>query len=101
MQIIEWQFNFSLLRSSLSTESTATSENKVRNFVDKLDKLVHREIDINKESHKQEMTRMQQMLEETLVKNMHLQEDIENMSHEVARLSKLSAPQWYEESDLR
>jgi len=76
-------------RTSLSTP---TGDNKVRNFVDKLDKLVHLEIDINKESHKQEMTRMQQMLEETLVKNMHLQEDIENMSHEVARLSKLSKP---------
>ena len=73
VRIIEWQFNFSLPRTSLSTP---TGDNKVRNFVDKLDKLVHLEIDINKESHKQEMTRMQQMLEETLVKNMHLQDRV-------------------------
>lgn len=33
--------------------------------------------------------RMQRMLEETLTKNMHLQKDIETLSNEVSRLSKL------------
>ncbi|GFT42349.1 GRIP1-associated protein 1 [Nephila pilipes] len=34
--------------------------------------------------------RMQRMLEETLTKNMHLQKDIETLSNEVSRLSKLA-----------
>lgn len=34
--------------------------------------------------------RMQRMLEETLTKNMHLQKDVETLSNEVSRLSKLS-----------
>ncbi|KFM80948.1 GRIP1-associated protein 1, partial [Stegodyphus mimosarum] len=36
--------------------------------------------------------RMQRMLEETLTKNMHLQKDIETLSNEVSRLSKLVDP---------
>lgn len=36
--------------------------------------------------------RMQRMLEETLTKNMHLQKDIETLSNEVSRLSKLAVP---------
>ena len=41
---------------------------------------------------KDEMQRMQRMLEETLTKNMHLQNDLEHLSQEVVRLSKLEVP---------
>ncbi len=37
-----------------------------------------------------EMLRMQNMLEETLTKNMHLQRDLENMATEIVRLSKIN-----------
>jgi hypothetical protein len=39
---------------------------------------------------KEEVQRMQKMLEETLMKNMYLQKDLENLSLEVVRLSKLT-----------
>ncbi|CAL1526251.1 unnamed protein product [Lymnaea stagnalis] len=53
---------------------------------------------VNKNSehtqHTQDMNKkLQSMLEETLTKNMHLQQDLEFMSQEVVRLSKLSAQQ--------
>ena len=38
---------------------------------------------------KEELQRMQRMLEETLTKNMHLQQSMEDLSQEVVRLSKL------------
>ena len=37
---------------------------------------------------RKEIQRMQNMLEEQLTKNMHLQADLENLSQEVVRLSK-------------
>ena len=37
---------------------------------------------------RKEIQGMQNMLEETLTKNMHLQADLENLSQEVVRLSK-------------
>eukprot|EP00092_Neocalanus_flemingeri_P031075 GFUD01033755.1.p1 GENE.GFUD01033755.1~~GFUD01033755.1.p1 ORF type:complete len:808 (+),score=275.25 GFUD01033755.1:59-2482(+) len=64
------------------------SGDKMRNFVDKLDKFVH--LDSQKETHTQEVSNMQKMLEETLTKNMHLQQDLDNMSQELVRLSKLA-----------
>lgn len=67
---------------------TTPSGDKMRNFVDKLDKFVH--LDSQKEAHTQEVSNMQKMLEETLTKNMHLQQDLENMSQELVRLSKLA-----------
>ena len=33
------------------------------------------------------LLQMQRLMEETLTKNMHLQQDLENLSQEVARLS--------------
>ncbi len=39
---------------------------------------------------RKEMQRMQNMLEETLTKNMHLQTDLESLSQEVVRLSKVA-----------
>ncbi len=39
---------------------------------------------------RKEMQRMQNMLEETLTKNMHLQGDLEHLSQEVVRLSKVA-----------
>jgi len=39
---------------------------------------------------KEEVQRMQKMLEETLMKNMYLQKDMEHLSQEVVRLSKLA-----------
>ena len=41
---------------------------------------------------KEELQRMQRMLEETLTKNMHLQQSMEDLSQEVVRLSKLVPP---------
>jgi len=67
---------------------TTPSGDKMRNFVDKLDKFVH--LDSQKEAHTQEVSNMQKMLEETLTKNMHLQQDLDNMSQELVRLSKLA-----------
>ena len=43
-----------------------------------------------------QLNSMQKMLEETLLKNLHLQQDLEAMSQEVVRLSKLaSSSSWY------
>lgn len=67
---------------------TTPSGDKMKNFVDKLDKFVH--LDSQKEVHTQEVSNMQKMLEETLTKNMHLQQDLDNMSQELVRLSKLA-----------
>jgi len=64
------------------------SGDKMKNFVDKLDKFVH--LDSQKDAHTQEVSNMQKMLEETLTKNMHLQQDLDNMSQELVRLSKLA-----------
>jgi len=72
-------------RSSLPT---TPSGDKMRNFVDKIDKFVH--LDSQREAHSQEVSNMQKMLEETLTKNMHLQQDLDNMSQELVRLSKLA-----------
>ena len=41
---------------------------------------------------KEELQRMQRMLEETLTKNMHLQQSMEELAQEVVRLSKLVPP---------
>ena len=51
-----------------------------------VDILVHPDAETRKD-----MQRMQNMLEETLTKNMHLQKDLENLSQEVVRLSKMAA----------
>jgi len=58
-----------------------------RMMKEKLDRLVNKE----NQQHVQEVSSMQAMLEETLTKNLHLQQDLENMSQEVVRLSKLAA----------
>jgi|688.fasta_scaffold2627283_1 hypothetical protein len=42
---------------------------------------------VNQDSQKEEFHRMQNMLEETLTKNMYLQNDLELLSQELARLS--------------
>lgn len=42
------------------------------------------------ENQQRELKQMQRMMEETLTKNMHLQNDLEHLSQEVVRLSKLS-----------
>jgi len=46
----------------------------------------------NNVNQERDMKQMQRCLEETLTKNMHLQKDLENMSLEVVRLSKLAPP---------
>ena len=51
-----------------------------------MDLLVHPDAETRKE-----MQKMQNILEETLTKNMHLQKDLENLSQEVVRLSKMAA----------
>ena len=65
-----------------SVASTPTSD-KVKKIVDLF---VHPDSETRRE-----VQRMQNMLEEALTKNMHLTEDLESMSQEVVRLSKLAA----------
>ena len=65
----------------LGAPSTPTAD-KVKKIVDLF---VHPDSETRKE-----VQRMQNMLEEALTKNMHLTEDLENMSQEVVRLSKLA-----------
>jgi hypothetical protein len=52
---------------------------------EKLKKMV--DLLVNQDSQKEEFHRMQNMLEETLTKNMYLQNDLEMLSQELARLS--------------
>ena len=68
--------------NNVSVPSTPTSD-KVKKIVDLF---VHPDSETRRE-----VQRMQNMLEEALTKNMHLTEDLENMSQEVVRLSKLAA----------
>ena len=68
--------------SNAGIPSTPTSE-KVKKIVDLF---VHPDSETRRE-----VQRLQNMLEEALTKNMHLTEDLENMSQEVVRLSKLAA----------
>ena len=53
-------------------------------------KMVNKIVNADGSLTKDEASRMQNMLEETLTKNMHLQKDLENLSLEVVRLSKLA-----------
>merc|ERR1719347_486203 len=76
------------LNSTKSNAGQAAGENKMRSFVDKIDRFVHQPGPSGVQS--KEVSNMQKMLEETLTKNMHLQQDLENMSLEVVRLSKLT-----------
>lgn len=55
-------------------------------MMEKLDRLVKSE----NVQHAKEVSSMQSMLEETLMKNLHLQQDLERMSQEIVRLSKLA-----------
>ena len=68
--------------NNVSVPSTPTSD-KVKKIVDLF---VHPDSETRRE-----VQRMQNMLEEALTKNMHLTEDLESMSQEVVRLSKLAA----------
>ncbi|XP_077983277.1 GRIP1-associated protein 1-like [Glandiceps talaboti] len=65
-----------------STPEKKTTLHKMMDFVKGDD------IDI---SMKEFNRKLQRMLEETLTKNMHLQKDIEMLSDEIVRLSKLTA----------
>lgn len=69
--------------------SPLTSDNKMRSMIDKI---VHSESHAAG-AHAKEVHRMQAMLEETLTKNMHLQQDLDHLSLEVVRLSKAAVPQ--------
>ena len=55
---------------------------------EKLKKMVDLLVNPNSESQRDELHRMQNMLEETLTKNMHLQKDLEFLSQELARLNQ-------------
>ena len=57
---------------------------------EKLKKMVDLLVHSNHDSQKEELQRMQRMLEETLTKNMFLQKDLEHLSQEVVRLSNMS-----------
>ena len=68
------------------TNSVKTNE-RIKNVRKVMDLLVNP--DQVEAQQKEELQRMQRMLEETLTKNMHLQNDLENLSQEVVRLSKI------------
>ena len=70
-----------------SVQSTTPAKDKIKNVKKVMDFLVHP--DQLDAQYKEEVQRMQRMLEETLTKNMHLQKDLEHLSQEVVRLSKL------------
>ena len=71
-----------------SVQSSSTpAKDKIKNVKKVMDFLVHP--DQLDAQYKEEVQRMQRMLEETLTKNMHLQKDLEHLSQEVVRLSKL------------
>ena len=68
-------------------EAHVKTNERIKNVRKVMDLLVHPDqVDAQK---KEELHRMQRMLEETLTKNMHLQKDLEHLSQEVVRLSKL------------
>ena len=66
---------------NVSTNERIQNVKKVMNFMVNPEKVDAQQ--------KEELHRMQRMLEETLTKNMHLQKDLEHLSREVVRLSKL------------
>ncbi|XP_035827144.1 GRIP1-associated protein 1 isoform X2 [Aplysia californica] len=70
-------------QQSQSSQEEKLSLKKVMDMVNKNSEHAQHTQDMNK--------KLQSMLEETLTKNMHLQQDLELMSQEVVRLSKLSA----------
>ena len=74
------------LRKEQSTTTPSKSVEKIKNVKKVMDLLVHPD---QVAQQKEEVQRMQRMLEETLTKNMHLQKDLEHLSQEVVRLSKL------------
>jgi len=76
--------------SNSQLNQNASGAEKMKQFVGKLDRLVNS--DQQTENHNKEMQRLQQMLEETLTKNMYLQQNMDTMSQEIVRLSKLVAP---------
>ena len=68
-------------------EAHVKTNERIKNVRKVMDLLVHPDqVDAQK---KEELQRMQRMLEETLTKNMHLQNDLEHLSQEVVRLSKI------------
>ena len=67
-------------------EGKISTQERVKNVKKVMDLLVNPD-QVDKEQ-KEEIGRMQRMLEETLTKNMHLQKDLEHLSQEVVRLSK-------------
>lgn len=74
-------------RATQPVQSPTSPPEKVRNFVNNL---VHYD---QADSHAKEVHRMQQILEETLTKNMHLQHSLDHLSQEVVRLSKVVGPE--------
>jgi hypothetical protein len=71
-------------------DSSVPTSEKIKNVRKVMDLLVNPDqVDA---VQKEELARMQRMLEETLTKNMHLQKDLEHLSQEVVRLSKLVVP---------
>ena len=74
-------------KSQSQTFENVKTKERIKNVRKVMDLLVHPDqVDAQQ---KEEIQRMQRMLEETLTKNMHLQENLEHLSQEVVRLSKL------------
>ena len=80
------QFFHILLDVHQKKENLSASE-KMTKVKKRLDLLVNPEQ--VEAQQKEELQRMQRMVEETLTKNMHLTRDLEHYSQEVVRLSKL------------
>jgi predicted nucleotidyltransferase len=74
-----------LLSFSASGRNSSASTNPLLPN-EKLKKVVDLLVNPNAESQREEFHRMQNMLEETLTKNMHLQRDLELLSQELVRI---------------
>ena len=81
-------FKYPIFLDHVKKESVPQSPaDKIKNVKKVMNALVHPDQLVAQQ--KEELQRMQRMLEETLTKNMHLQKDLEHLSTEVVRLSKL------------
>lgn len=82
---------FYCMEGKAIVRNSSQSSSNQHPAIDKLNMKKMMDLLVNpNDSQKEEMQRMQRMLEETLTKNMFLQKDLENLSQEVVRLSKMS-----------
>lgn len=71
----------------VNKKESVSAQERIKNVRKVMDLMVNP--DKVEAQQKEDLHRMQRMLEETLTKNMHLQQDLERLSQEVVRLSKI------------